>query len=300
MALSATGRAPAAQAARWDSIQLLRALAANLVVLNHVYEVERRFAPGAALMPDYFRWAGLHGVALFFVISGFVIVQAAGREDWRAFLYARVTRIYPLYWIYTTALLAGYWIAPEALSDRSGTSLLASYLLWPQAQPPLLTVGWTLIHEMYFYLVIAAALLLRLPLAPLLALWTLALLAIEPPAAVPHPALAIALSPFTLLFIFGGVAGLLARRWLKPARADRPGWLRAGVALGDASYSTYLAHVLVVAALWRIGVPLGAPNWLLIGVSVIAANAVGLLSYALIERPLLRVCRRHAPPPLAR
>jgi exopolysaccharide production protein ExoZ len=38
--------------------------------------------------------------------------------------------------------------------------VLASILLLPQAGRPLLVVGWTLVHEMYFYLVFSIGMLI--------------------------------------------------------------------------------------------------------------------------------------------
>ena len=62
------------------------------------------------------------GVDLFFVISGFVMVYIT----WGAprgqgsiigrFVYARATRVYPAYWLYTVLALAAYMIIPGSLN----------------------------------------------------------------------------------------------------------------------------------------------------------------------------------------
>jgi peptidoglycan/LPS O-acetylase OafA/YrhL len=66
-------------------------------------------------------------------------------------------------------------------------------------------------------------------------------------------------------------------------------------ALGDASYSLYLSHVLVISAVGRVyarfllpklGVPLGAV--LCISIAIVA----GYLSYRLVERPLNELLKR--------
>jgi peptidoglycan/LPS O-acetylase OafA/YrhL len=65
-----------------------------------------------------------------------------------------------------------------------------------------------------------------------------------------------------------------------------PDWL---VALGNASYSTYLSHVLVLSALGRTFAFLPFHNLyvetLFVVACIIVANAVGLLSQRTIERP---------------
>lgn len=77
-----------------------------------------------------------------------------------AFLFARVARIFPLWWI-CLAIIATVWVVkPDwVFAQISGTpNLLADFFLWPHERKPLLAVGWTLIHEMYFYVVFALAL----------------------------------------------------------------------------------------------------------------------------------------------
>ncbi len=51
-------------------------------------------------------------------------------------------------------MLAVYLVRPEFVNSNQGNqvNVIASYLLLPQRLLPLLAVGWSLIHEMYFYL----------------------------------------------------------------------------------------------------------------------------------------------------
>jgi peptidoglycan/LPS O-acetylase OafA/YrhL len=67
------------------------------------------------------------------------------------------------------------------------------------------------------------------------------------------------------------------------------------VKLGDASYSTYLSHTFVVSGLGRLfhalhpqGFSAEAAYFV---VAVASANIVGLLSYRLLEQPLLKLTR---------
>jgi len=200
-------------------IQALRAVAALLVVLFHLRIVEARFGAGEPLLPGAMRFADA-GVDIFFVISGFVMATVAvGRyrsaPNAGRFLARRAWRVLPPYWIYTSLVVALMLVAPGiANSSYEGQSILASYLLWPQHQLPVLTVGWTLIHEMYFYLVMASALaFLQERHMPLFLLaWAVAVLVAHAALGPRPPWLALASNPMTLEFIAGAFVGLYWRR----------------------------------------------------------------------------------------
>jgi exopolysaccharide production protein ExoZ len=138
------------------SIQALRALAALAVVTYHALQwADGGFDVGRA------------GVDVFFVISGFIIWRVtAGREvSPRAFLWRRLTRVAPLYWLATLAVLAAVLVWPAFLPEvRPGWShLVLSMAFIPHLDPrglpfPTLPPGWTLDYEAAFYLIFAAAL----------------------------------------------------------------------------------------------------------------------------------------------
>lgn len=71
------------------------------------------------------------------------------------FLYKRIMRIYPLYWIYSAAVLVVYFFAPTIVNtlQNNQVNILSSFLLLPDTLLPLINVGWSLRHEMYFYIV---------------------------------------------------------------------------------------------------------------------------------------------------
>lgn len=148
-----------------STVQALRAIAALAVVFCHLLAIEKKHSGGPNVLTDI--WInGAAGVDLFFVISGFIMVWVAGDMPQTAtstsrFLYSRFTRIYPLWWLFAAAM-AGYFLlaygepwdaARLANHDLDGPShLLASAFLLPQPDHPVLGVGWTLVHEMYFYI----------------------------------------------------------------------------------------------------------------------------------------------------
>ncbi len=155
------------------TVQALRGIAALAVFLCHVMAIEEAHSERGAKLTDL--WInGAHGVDLFFVISGFIMVWVAGdlrRGAAQAgdFLFARATRIYPLWWLFAAAMVVffaamkgTYWDAPRI--DAAGLDgplhLFHSFILWPQPEHPVLGVGWTLVHEMYFYIAFAALILL--------------------------------------------------------------------------------------------------------------------------------------------
>ena len=217
-----------------DSVQALRGLAAMLVVIYHVTGVQKaEFVTG----PVPALWErGYAGVDMFFVISGFILTYithtyARGLQTAGRFLYARATRIYPLWWIFAAVLPAYFLLAYGTITQPGDDTLQAaggtggwayvakSLLLWPQADLPVLSVGWTLVHEVFFYLVFSLALLVRRALLPfLLAGWaglTLAVSWLLPAAATgSSPELALATSHLTLEFIAGAFVGLAVRRRL--------------------------------------------------------------------------------------
>jgi peptidoglycan/LPS O-acetylase OafA/YrhL len=133
------------------SIQILRAVAAVLVVIYHVTEKAKTQNIG-----NFFFDIGAAGVDLFFIISGFIMMMVSTREKSTiSFINKRAMRILPLYYIFTTMALTLYLVAPWAINSQAKeTNVLLSYLFIPlENKPMLLLVGWTLTYEIFFYFV---------------------------------------------------------------------------------------------------------------------------------------------------
>ena len=170
-ALIAVAAADEKSPASFLSIQALRAVAALLVVLYHAFELwGLRVDPAAPGV----KWTnGAAGVDIFFAISGFVMVISSRRlvgkpGAWLVFLWHRVIRIVPLYWLLTTLKLLGVVLLPGMVIRTSldFDFVAASYLFLPVVDMaghfrPVLPVGWTLTYEFLFYLFFAAALAVR-------------------------------------------------------------------------------------------------------------------------------------------
>ncbi|MBW4469066.1 MAG: glycosyltransferase [Stenomitos rutilans HA7619-LM2] len=147
---------------RLDGIQICRGIAALLVLLFHMTQLSQEKL-GQSFLGNLFAF-GSAGVDFFFVLSGFIIFfvhQAdVGRRDRvQPFLLKRLIRIYPLYWLITVAILPIYFLLPKFGYgyERNLTVIVRSLLLIPQQHFPILIVGWSLSHEMLFYLLFALA-----------------------------------------------------------------------------------------------------------------------------------------------
>jgi len=134
------------------NVQFLRFVAAMLVVVYHTsaHVRDARIDQGAffALSESI----GFAGVDVFFVISGFIMAftthSTSGLQAGWAFARRRIARIYSGYWpFFLVALVLFGWIRPEHVESAS---LWRSAILWP-ANELLIAVSWTLIFEMFFY-----------------------------------------------------------------------------------------------------------------------------------------------------
>jgi exopolysaccharide production protein ExoZ len=154
------------------TIQLLRAIAAWMVVFHHYMQLghENNYSTS---MGVFFIEHGNFGVDIFFVVSGFVMYYMISLKEYsvRSFLIGRFFRIAPAYWVATLTLLIAALIYRDFFSwtNWSADSLVLSLLFIPNNNPsgigtyPFLTVGWTLNIEIFFYLVLGLCLVLRKP-----------------------------------------------------------------------------------------------------------------------------------------
>lgn len=283
-------------------------MAALAVLIAHIHGSDHALA-GGGVLPQQFR-IGVSGVDLFFLISGYVMAMVAERTPDGAkgalrFAYNRAARIYPLYWLATLTLLAVFFTRDTLLGTVTETSaLLPSFLLLPQAEHPALVVGWTLIHEMYFYIVFSAILLVapgRKGLA--LILWGAVIACASFAGVNNNPWAALIFSPLTFEFLAGCALFYLLRRLNGRGGAialglglaimliltvgfDDNGWAR----LDDHGARTVIygppfALILYGAASLERAKRLTAPRWL---------TATGDASYALylFHLPIVMVLNR--------
>ena len=167
----------------FPSLALVRALAALIVVYDHLVGMwlqRNRVSWRPAEIIDRWVFEPLHlmthgggmAVAMFFMVSGFVIVYVSQRETRREFAIRRALRIFPPLWVSIALLL----LAHAALLACNSAEALRGYALqevldqpnpWPYVAaamtlanyllgtPAVNGVAWTLIIEVFFYATVA-------------------------------------------------------------------------------------------------------------------------------------------------
>lgn len=138
-------------AAHLPALDGVRAHSIVLVLATHLLPLNAVWAPANDSL-------GYLGMALFFVLSGYLIgSQMAARVDWLAFMVQRLARVMPAAWLFVAVMVATVAPAPEAVL---GHLLFYANLVPGQLQHPF-DHYWSLCVEVQFYLV--AALLLLAP-----------------------------------------------------------------------------------------------------------------------------------------
>lgn len=223
---------------RYAHLDGLRAVAALAVMVEHLLgDLLRQIHPGSGPMSMAARSVvenlslGRFGVALFFLISGFVVpFSIQGERPLRHFAIARLFRLYPALWLALAVLAVAAWLSGDT---PSMATVLANMTMAPPlfGQPWLSPIYWTLFVELVFYglvaLLFAAGMLrhigalLGLGLGLIAATALPVQLRVHDVAALPVQYLGMHLS-----FLF---LGLLLRLWLVERR---PGARRSAVALG--------------------------------------------------------------------
>jgi exopolysaccharide production protein ExoZ len=293
------------------SIQVLRGVAATAVIVHHAYRY---------VDPNSFARVGSAGVDLFFVISGFIMATIAADKRPGEFLFDRFWRIFPMWWIASAMWLLAVPHDPATIR----TSLTLWPIFTGTFHPPAPLLGWTLCFEVLFYAAFALGLATRawLPVAgfalalaigPRSALlcylgspMILEFLAGVVIAGLPRHKLGAFLIPvgvaifavapvnyYTEIFGVGSLIrvttwGSAAALIVYGARSIEESFEARAfdipVLVGNASYSIYLFHRLVV---------LGKFAW---PAEIAAALALGIAVHFGIERRIMRLKPRLARP----
>lgn len=211
-----------------NALQILRALAALMVVVWHSHLAIRNTIHNYWIEGDaYYRVTHYpaflnhldFGVDIFFCISGFIMYMLIERlpssvEASSKFLLNRAIRILPPYWFFSVLVVVAFVVSKGNFNvgHLSGEifvdtfRFLSSIFLLPQQQPPILGVGWTLVHESLFYvicgLVVIVGLSRRLPeVLASLSVVAVILAALNIPVLFGY-----AFSTFYIEFFFGALA----------------------------------------------------------------------------------------------
>ena len=162
---------------RFNSLQIIRALSAILIVGHHV-SLYMHDASLPILNKIFFN--GWVGVDVFLVLSGFILYYTSHkkigqRDQCKEFIFKRLSRIYPIYWVILSTVLI---IWPSYFGTRFGIKdIIKSYLLVPQTILPILGVTWFLSYIVFFYLIFAISIYFDKKISfPLISVWVIGVL----------------------------------------------------------------------------------------------------------------------------
>ncbi len=310
-------------------LQTLRGIAANFVVFFHCLAIG--LLPKYGFQPQFESLIFLRnfwsGVDLFFCISGFVMCYSYLNSKFSGwdFFRARVIRIVPIYWIFTTVIFVTTILVGSS-PDYKWFFQSLLFFVDLENRSPILAAGWTLQYEMFFYLLFAIVIMFfRRNRFYFLSVTLLITVIIHNYHII------------ILEFIFGGIAYLLYnshffKRFkiaifglffalyvlslfaLKEDIASNyrvvffgiPAlFIVASVAnmnmpkhslqtVGDYSYSLYLTHFPLLSIYFKIISLYDLrffPSWLLIVVAVVSCNAAAFITWKYLEVPVTRSLR---------
>lgn len=208
------------------SIQMLRGLAALLVVYMHAIIHQTQLNIGNSAQQFYF-WAtfGAVGVDIFFVISGFIITVISAKflreHGVKDFFIKRLIRIVPIYWLLSLLEITNSFIQhPERLNAQEIIKTITILPIFDQNSFvfPVIGLGWTLAFEVYFYLVVGLFLATRrqafILYAALFMLTLIGLGVVAPEIRVPM--FEFMANPMILEFLLGCLIGWLYQSKAKP------------------------------------------------------------------------------------
>jgi exopolysaccharide production protein ExoZ len=313
---------------RISSIQCLRGIAALSVVIFHEFDSLNAFSPvNIDELTGRLHVLGTIGVDIFFCISGFIMVVLLARTDEAnsrgRFALRRAVRILPTYWLLTLLMYGVHMTEAMRQSVSASVSpewgfLLGSLLVVPMRDArgiiyPLLSPGWTLSFEIFFYLVLACLIGRKVgTITAIVGVLFAGLVGFGVVAPSESPVLLFITSPLLIEFVFGMLIGLAFL-----AGAPRHPWwgalcvLLCGVVLA-LTYADFIrsdterlllrgvpAALLVLGAvcleerfrskLWRPWLVLGDCSYALYLTHDFVLPAVNRIAAGRLEMPLARV-----------
>lgn len=223
----------AAPVSKIEIVQGLRAVAVLLVVWTHSIVAAAYHSNPQQGTFFHLKSFGACGLDIFFVISGFIVSLVASRAiarnqpSARTFLSRRFTRIFPLYWILTGVIILEAQLGRFPILWHHVPWLPTLLLLpgWQYPVPPLiLSLGWSLLFEIYFYLVLAAW--MRVAPRHLIrntTMFLVGMIALGAVLGIHRPWLVIWSNPVALEFLFGCLIAQVVTRMAATASSNRTG-----------------------------------------------------------------------------
>lgn len=161
----------------FNNIQAMRGIASLIVFFVHLFSTRPGMVPAWIEQSVY--TVGPAGVDIFFVISGFVVTLSAFKTSGKLnpkkesiqFILKRISRVYPTYWIVLAIaciISPPVWLSPDWLPHTSLVHLATLTYTYNYK----VMVAWTLVYEMFFYLVLSVLIIFgRERFFPLLFVW---------------------------------------------------------------------------------------------------------------------------------
>lgn len=318
------------ESGKLQGLQIARASAALGIAYFHSWHVTKVFPAGASWPIPLLRDHGWIAVDFFFAISGFVICLATKSPRFNpvGFMIRRAFRLYPL-WIATSFVYLNLLAFLGRDARQTNEFFNYSLTLLPTNGFPFYDLGWSLQHELAFYF-LASVLVPLLGLRGLVGALVLGIVAdhaftlpwymhqffsyygnflagvaayhfyqrterygVILPIALGFIVLYI--TPTRSLYPIGLYLWLVGFVNLRPSPESRTG--KIATLLGDASYSIYLIHPLVLYWIYiRLQPPLPpdwtAELWRLLALYVTCVLAVG--SWTMFEQPMIWIGHRVA------
>lgn len=259
------------------SIQLLRAVAASLVVLFHSHQgFATRVRAPTQTWETYVAAFGAVGVHIFFAISGLIMVVTTtvpGQTySIKSFYRRRFIRIFPIYWLCAAMYLGVHAMLGDPIKIAH-QELTGALLLWPADASRIIGPAWTLSYELFFYACFGLARRLGADRGLIaLGIAFLTLIAIGTQVADKGPAVNLVTNPLLLEFLGGAAVGWAFVNRRLPV--GHGGWLigtsvamfAAGLVLGYDSVPSVVAwgppSVLLVAGLATLEIERPLSSWL--------------------------------------
>jgi len=142
-------------------VQGYRGIAALLVLLFHTSGITAAYFHEQNALTLFFEF-GRAGVEFFFVLSGFIMYMVHNKDfsnqgRLQSYFFKRIIRIYPIYILITLVITPIFFLSGSYGESyhRELIPLIKSLLLIPQSDLPHLGVGWSLVHEVMFYIIFA-------------------------------------------------------------------------------------------------------------------------------------------------
>lgn len=248
-----------------EKVQGLRAIAAILVIIDHSLTM----IPNSEFITPFAWFLGEQGVAIFFIISGFIMayrpIDHRSPIAAKAFFFKRLERVAPLYWVMTifaaTLIASGTWLKGRSVSL---IDILKSLFFIPygdsfSAMRPVLGQGWTLNYEMFFYALFAASLLFPrrfgLTLLSIIILILCIVGLVHGPGLTGHDpttAFQFYTSPHQVLFLFGIIIGVNSERITNYRLGVMPFTTASIILIASSLVFLVFVNELYIPIYWRL------------------------------------------------